>query len=326
MIASTLRTKALHVLGNNLVNDNNEKVILRGASLFWSQWGEKYYHSEVIHWLVSDWKINVIRIPIAVEHGGYLDHPEKELRKLFEVVDAALKCQIYIIIDWHCHNIHLEGAKLFFQTVSKKYTQHPLIIYEVFNEPNATYEWNKDLLPYYSSVIEVIRSNSPNAIIVLGTEKYCQGIEKKQADTIRFHNVMYTMHFYAASHKQKLRKKLIYAINNKIPIFVSEYGTCESCGDGFFSPHETKKWWKILDKNKISHIVWAVNDKSEAASLLKPSASPHGYWSSDDLTPSGKLLRRYLRHMHNQTENSYKGVFLWKLLKMTIERILQKSH
>lgn len=319
--------RTLRVVNGKLVDVQGDPVVLRGVSLFWSQWGYKYYQPKVIQWLVNDWKISIVRIPVAIEHDGYLDNPKKELAKLYSIIDAAISCGLYVIVDWHSHNLHIGEAKIFFDTVSKKYLRNPFIIYEVFNEPNADYKWDFDLIPYYEEVIPIIRNNSPNAIIIIGTENYCQGIEKVKDNPVGFDDILYSLHFYAGSHRKILRSKLENACKDNIPIFVSEYGVSEACGNGIFDPYETKRWWKTLDKYRISYVAWAISDKKETASLLYSSASPYGYWSVEDITPSGKLIRDKLLFENNKLIycDPNKEINICRTLK-SIFRQLRKIH
>src|SRR5687767_5998958 len=87
----------LSVSGNRIVDKQGEPVQLRGMSLFWSQWQGQFYNASAISWLVKDWNINVIRIAMAVDHGGYAENPA-ELEKVTTVIDAAIKEGIYVIV------------------------------------------------------------------------------------------------------------------------------------------------------------------------------------------------------------------------------------
>jgi endoglucanase len=51
----------LQVQGNRIVEQREEPVVLRGMSLFWSQWQPEYYNASALRWLRDDWNISVIR-------------------------------------------------------------------------------------------------------------------------------------------------------------------------------------------------------------------------------------------------------------------------
>ncbi|TEB40778.1 glycoside hydrolase family 5 protein, partial [Flavobacterium circumlabens] len=106
----------------------------------------------------------------------------------------------------HSHNINLEEAKVFFAEISKKYSKYPNIIYEIFNEPD--YESWAEVKAYSEEVIKVIRENDPNNIILVGSPHWDQDVDLAAADPILgVTNIMYTMHFYAATHGKELRDR-----------------------------------------------------------------------------------------------------------------------
>jgi endoglucanase len=103
------------------------------------------------------------------------------------------------------------------------------------------------------------------------------------------------LHYYAATHKQALRDIAKKALDNDVPLFVTEYGTSEASGDGSLNADEAEKWWVLLDQYKISHCNWSIADKVELSAALKPNASIQGGWRSTDLTESGKMVRTEIR-------------------------------
>lgn len=293
----------LSVKGNQIVDKNGDPVQLRGMSLFWSQWIPKYYNKDAVKWLKDDWCLSVIRASMAadVENGGYATDESTaatEQQKIVTVVDAAIELGIYVIIDFHSHYASLaanrEAAKVFFAEMSAKYKDVPNVIYEPWNEPifNSTANaWVNTIKPYHTEIIDIIRANDTDNIIVCGTRQWSQRVDEAAASPINRTNIAYTLHFYANTHKQSLRDIAIDAMDAGIALFVTEYGTCDADGDGGYNEAETKKWWAFLDKYKISYCNWSVADKVETASILQPGASRYGDWTVDDLTESGMLVK-----------------------------------
>jgi endoglucanase len=117
---------------------------------------------------------------------------------------------------------------------------------------------------------------------------------------------MYTLHFYAATHKQWLRDRADYALQKGLPIFVSEYGGSEASGDGILDIKEWNTWIEWMNARNISWCTWSISDKREVCSVLIPGASAKGGWRSTDLTPSGQHARELLRKHNSQTTSSEK--------------------
>jgi endoglucanase len=286
----------LSIVNNKIVDKNGKPVQLRGMSLFWSQWIGKYYNADVVSWLKKDWQCNVIRAPMAIESGGYLENKAVEKAKIYTVIDAAIKEGIYVIVDWHDHNgeKHLEEAKAFFSEVAQKYKDVPNIIYEPYNEP-LNVSWTSVLKPYHEAVIAEIRKYDPDNLIICGTRNWSQNVNDVINNKIADPNVAYTLHYYSATHKQNLRDVAKAAINAGVPLFVTEYGVSEASGDGPIDTEEAAKWWAFLDENGISHCNWSIADKSELSAALKPNANQNGSWALSDLSTSGLMVRKEIR-------------------------------
>lgn len=292
---------ALQVKGTKITGlAHGNPVQLRGMSMFWSQWanGSKYYKEFVVNQLVDDWKVNIIRasMGVGVAEGGYLTNPEVEKQKVISVVDACIAKGIYVIIDWHSHTAQDEEAeaKAFFAEMAQKYGNYPNVIYEVFNEP-LNVSWSGVIKPYCEAVIDTIRKYDPDNLVICGTRTWSQRVDEVAADRIEDVNVAYTLHYYAASHTQSLRNIAQTAINQGVPIFVTEFGTCEASGAGKIDFDESNKWWDFLEANDISWCNWSISDKDEAASALTPKSSNFQLWSDKNYTVSGAFVRDKLR-------------------------------
>ncbi|QDW23000.1 glycoside hydrolase family 5 protein [Flavobacterium sp. KBS0721] len=288
--------KYLSVSGTQLVNSSNEPVVLRGMSFGWHSMWPRFYNEKAVKWLKKDFNCNVVRAAMGVELGeySYLKDPKFSKEKIEAVIKGAIKSDIYVIVDWHSHNINLKEAKEFFADISKKYSKYPNIIYEIFNEPD--HESWAEVKAYSEEVIKVIRENDPKNIILVGSPHWDQDVDLAAADPILgYTNIMYTMHFYAATHGKELRDKTDAAINKGLPIFVSESAGMEATGDG---PLDLKAWQEYIDwmeARKLSWITWSVSDKDETCSILKKSAKSTGKWKMEDLKESGIIARQYFK-------------------------------
>jgi len=288
--------KPLKVSGIKLLNTDDEPVVLRGVSYGHHNWWGRFYNSGTVEWLHQDWNVDIVRAAIGIEPTeGYLNKPDEALEALYRVVDAAIDNDIYVIVDWHAHDIHVEEAKEFFRIVSSKYKDTPNILYEIYNEP-VNRSWN-EVKAYAEEIIPVIRQNCDN-IIIVGTPHYGSEPHIAADSPIEGHqNVMYTLHFYAATSKQELRNRADYALEKGLPIFVTECGGMESSGDGPLDIDEWNRWVRWLDNNNISHVMWSIADKNETCSMILGTGSSTGGWDpSTQMREWGRMVRLYLKN------------------------------
>lgn len=287
----------LQVKGTQLCDKNGNPVVLRGMSYGWHNFWPRFYNKKTVSWLYKDWNCSVVRAAMGIElKHGYKDDSVFAVEKIKAVVDGAIKAGIYVIIDWHSHNINLHEAKIFFSQMAKEYGKYPNVIYELFNEPD--YETWEQVKNYETELINVIRQYDPDNIILCGCPHWDQDIHLVAKDPLQgFNNIMYTVHFYAATHKQMLRGSCEAALEKGIPIFISESAGMEASGNGAINEEEWARWIEWAEKNKISWITWSIADKDETCSVLLPSASSDGKWKEEDLKQSGietrALLKKY---------------------------------
>ncbi len=285
----------LNVRGTQLVDEHGQDLMLRGVSFGWHNWWPRFYNAGTVKWLKDDWGCNVVRAAMGVEpNGAYLSRPDWSKEKIKAVVDAAIKEGLYVIIDWHSHNIRLPEAKEFFIEMANTYGKYPNVIYEIFNEPERQ-SW-ADVKSYSIDVINAIRTIDPDNIILVGSPHWDQDVHLVADDPITGQtNLMYSLHYYAATHKQPLRDRGDYALSKGLPLFISESAGMEATGNGPLNDEEWGRWIEWAEQNKMSWITWSVSDKNETCSLLLPSAADDGGWNEKDLKESGIKTRALIR-------------------------------
>jgi len=284
----------LQVKGAQLCDKKGNPVILRGVSLGWHNLWPRFYNKGAVETLKNDWHCSVIRAAIGQHiEDNFQENPEFAMQCLTPVVEAAIKQNIYVIIDWHSHKLMTEEAKQFFGEMARKYGKYPHIIYEIYNEPIED-KW-VDLKKYAQEVIGEIRKYDKDNVVLVGCPHWDQDIHLVAESPLEgFSNVMYTVHFYAATHGDDLRQRTEGAVKRGIPIFISESGATEASGDGKIDEESEEEWIKMCERLGISWVCWSISDKNESCSMLLPRATATGPWPDDVIKRYGKLVKGLL--------------------------------
>lgn len=294
----------LHVKGTKLVDKKGHEVQLRGVSTHGLSWYPQYVNDKCFAQLHDQWGANVVRLAMYTEeYNGYCSGDAKnrsDLKKLIKKgVRLAKKHKMYVIVDWHIlsdgnPNSHKKEAKAFFREMSREFKGYNNVIYEICNEPNNGTSW-KEIKSYARSVISTIRKNDKKAVIVVGTPTWSQDVDQAAADPIKGDNIMYALHFYAATHKTDLRNKMTAAINKGLPVFVTEYGICDASGNGAIDKEEANRWVQTMDEYGVSYIAWNLSNKQESSSIIKSSCSKVSGFKKSELSDEGRWLYHLLR-------------------------------
>ena len=295
---------ALHVENGKLTDENGNIVQLYGMSTHGIAWFPQYINYDSFRTLRDDWNTNCIRLAMyTAEYGGYCAGGDKEqLKQLVrDGVSYATELGMYVIIDWHilsdCDpNQNKDEAIAFFREMSEAFADNDNVLYEICNEPNSGTSWDS-IKSYAEEVIPVIREQKPDAVILVGTPTWSQEIDKAAASPLTFDNVMYTLHFYAGTHKDDLRNRLETCAQNNLPVFVSEFGMCDASGNGANDFDSTTKWLDLLNKYQISFCCWNLANKDESSSVFKAASTALSDWTDEDFNESGRWIRDYFRSM-----------------------------
>eukprot|EP00927_Polykrikos_kofoidii_P027055 TRINITY_DN23948_c0_g1_i1.p1 TRINITY_DN23948_c0_g1~~TRINITY_DN23948_c0_g1_i1.p1 ORF type:complete len:1396 (+),score=196.49 TRINITY_DN23948_c0_g1_i1:73-4260(+) len=323
----------LRIEGTQIIDEYGQPAVLHGVSLFWSQWEPRYWNYQTVRWLRDDWNASLVRAAMGVELDvdGYLRHPDLEKNKVERIVQACIANGVYVIIDWHVEQIrrgtdvdknttdtgghdkvHKVAARDFFAEMSQRYGDHPNVLYELWDEPTAE-SWSKEIKTYYEETMAIIRSGERSArrrrdptiaaktqgLVILGTRHYSADVDDASEDPVDGENFAYALHFYQVAKpkdREWFRVRTWNALSRGAPIFVSEWGSsaCDRCSVEIDS-EESLLWLSFLEAYNISSANWAVSDKDESCSLLRPGANPSGDWPLDQISPAGKFIRSYMR-------------------------------
>ena len=299
---------ALHVDGLQVKDKYNQPFTLRGASTHGMHWGdgETFLNKTAFQNLRDEWGVNMVRLVSYVTQGGYTQGSKDKLDKhIQEGISNLTDLGMYAIIDWHVHAENPNDTKSqaieFFDMYSKMYKDQSNIIYEICNEPTGT-PWNQ-IRPYAVDVVNTIRANDPDAIIVVGTNNWSQDVDEVATNGGKLDdpNVMYTIHFYSGSHGESFREKVRTALNAGTPVFCTEFGVCDASGNGGFDLEEADRWIDFFEENGISYCCWSLSKKNESASMLSPECNKVNGFTNADLGATGAWLINTYRSRGGET-------------------------
>lgn len=287
----------LRMNGTAMVNEKGDTVQLKGISMGWHCLWPRFYNTGTVTELAKNWNAEVVRAAIGLDHTdiSFDKRPEFAYQLVDNIVKGAVDNGIYAIIDFHSHQNNLPLAKEFFETVSKKYGNLPNVMFEIWNEP-LQIQWS-EIKDYAEEVLPVIRKNAPESIVIIPTPSWDQEVDKAAADPLKGHdNIVYALHFYAATHKDWLIDRAQKALDSGLPLFISECAGMEATGDGPLDLQSWQDWMAFADKNKVSWVAWSVSDKFETCSMLQPCASSNGLdWTDSDIKEWGNIVKESLK-------------------------------
>ncbi len=131
----------------------------------------------------------------------------------------------------------------------------------------------------------------------MGCPHWDQDINLPAADPITtYKNIMYTVHFYAATHKQYLIDRTDAAVKAGLPVYISECGICEATGDGVMDVESWENWNRWADANHVSIVTWSMSEKDETCSMMVPGTDPMATWTDDQIKPWGKIVKDWLKN------------------------------
>lgn len=290
---------SLIVKGTKLTDSTGKTVVLRGISTHGIERYPEYINEESFKTFRDEWGANIIRLAMYTgEPGGYCEDGNKEEQKeiMRRGIELATKLGMYVIVDWHIlvdndPRQNKDEAILFFDEFAKDYADYTNVIYEICNEPQQS-PWEEVIRPYAEEIISVIRKYSKDSLIIVGTNSWSQDVDDVIGKKCTDSNCMYAVHYYAATHKQKLRDKAAKAMEGGVPVFISECSICDASGNGEVDYESAEEWLAFEDKYELSYCVWNLSNKDESSAFIIPTCSKLSHWNDDELSDTAKWFKK----------------------------------
>lgn len=336
-----------------LCDQNGNPVQLRGMSSHGMQWSGVANLTEAnMRALRNTWNANIFRVAVYVdEEGGYAYNPTHRSRFVEDLVKWTAENGMYLLIDWHVltpgnpmsrvyRNRPENGKDLaadFWTYCARRFQNQKHVIYEICNECNGVnyqnekfgtsmkYEepritWLEHIKPYCEQMLKIIRSYDKDVVVICGTPNWDQrpqdvvGHEPVDENGKVYDNIMYTFHFYAASHNdgRHIETEVKFWDTNfmkmfakgdgdvpcllkTLPIFVTEWGTTDASGWKNFRPDLSDMWMDIFNGandggQMVSWCNWSFSAEGGACAALKWNDGNMEPFDKNILTESGKYI------------------------------------
>lgn len=320
----------LKVVGNQLCSQSGEPVQLRGWSTFGHFDGlEKAFNDEGDFQRMKQNGANLARIAMYINEGrGYQGNQDYNKQWVKDCIKWCKGQNMYCIVDWHIlkpgNPNDYSGAEDFFREICQyaKNGGYDNVIYEICNEPNIDTDTDvmgktvkdvwENVKKYAAKVLPVIKQGDGDAIVLVGTPQWDQGLAwplQDPLDECGLPNVMYSFHSYAGDQRRYLG--YISSAAAFMPIFVSEWGLSSHTGDGgdFNVAKETANMLmdicagKNLGNQIISWANWSWCDKGEVASSFTN-------YDGNQWSQSGEYVKNALKQNNDYSKvasRPYKG-------------------
>lgn len=291
----------LKVVGTKLTNQNGYPIQLRGMSSHGIQWYNQCLTDASLDAVAYDWGADVFRISMYIQEGGYETNPTYYTNLVKTLVNKVTARGMYALIDFHMltpgdPNYNTSRAITFFTEMANTFKNNNNILYEICNEPNGNVTW-ATIKNYADQVIPVIRAIDNDAPIIVGTRAWSSlGLSEGSTaqeilnNPLSFSNILYTFHFYAKDHRDSYLSHLDWA-SDRLPIFVTEFGTQEASGDGPNDLTMAQRYMDLMRTKKISWANWNFSDDARSGAVWTSGTCSGSNWTTGRLKEAGLFIR-----------------------------------
>lgn len=249
---------------------------------------------------------------------------QQMLRKLDIAVTSATRLGMYVIVDWGIltsdPNQYLADAVGFFGTLAGKYAKNPYVLFEICNEPVATWGTGngegKSIRKYGEAVIESIRAAGSDAVVILAPNNSATHISNVRGDDpihdplddAHAWNVAYTFHCYPGNYTFENSAycygwRLRDAHEAGLTVIVTEFspmdGTFGTADPLSFDMRETAKYLRVFREWDIGYCYFRFASSLSSTAvyhenlMFRPFIDLALYnWTEADLTECGKWYYR----------------------------------
>ncbi len=162
----------------DIVDAQGEKIVLRGMCMDIASDDCGFINADTVQTLAEDWGCNVIRF--RLDYSSYVNSPDDTFNALCSAVDLCQDQGVYVIAD--------------FELPGQCGPDRPYQITATYDsEDENSVSWSGSVRPYAEAVIDAIRENDRDNIIIVGTPVYESATAMASISLIEESNLLYAL-------------------------------------------------------------------------------------------------------------------------------------
>lgn len=288
------------IVDTQIYDPDGNEFIVKGTNMF------AWEGTARVDSIVLDWGFNAIRVPNFLLGSYGQPHPATDgYATNRQIVQAFTQNQPHpptvVIFDAHDRIGHyyqgeeFELLTQYWREMAQLFKDNPYVWFNLHNEPGKKNANPDQWITYHRELIDVIRSEGANNMIVVDGEAWGQDF---YSQTILNHgskimdgndNIVFSIHVYDQWNQTDISHYFDQLHQHNIPVMVGEYGAIN--GDRS-TLSASQQMMNAVQEREIGRMVWvfSANDRND----LTSQQGGHGYHfdgsNTDTLTELGQLV------------------------------------
>ncbi|NJP21659.1 MAG: glycoside hydrolase family 5 protein [Hydrococcus sp. CRU_1_1] len=231
--ATSLSTnQGFQIIGTKIYDPNGREFISKGTNMF------AWERTSNVNSYVNTWGFNTIRVPNYLLGSYNQPHPNADgYATNRQIVDAFTSRGAVVIFDAHDRigryydGTEFEVLKNYWRDMARQFGNNPYVWFNLHNEPGNGIANPNKWVNYHRELIDIIRSEGANNIVVVDGESWGQDYRTQTIPTAANqimngnNNVLFSIHVYDQWNGRNIGQYFDTVQSQGIPIIVSEYGS-----------------------------------------------------------------------------------------------------
>jgi mannan endo-1,4-beta-mannosidase len=297
--------QGFQIIGTKIYDPNGREFIIKGTNMF------AWERTSNVNSYLNTWGFNTIRVPNYLLGSYNQPHPSADgYATNRQIVDAFTSRGAVVMFDAHDRigryydGTEFEVLKNYWRDMARQFGNNPYVWFNLHNEPGNGIANPDKWVNYHRELIDIIRSEGANNIVVVDGEAWGQDYRTQTIPTSASRimngntNVLFSIHAYDQWNGRNIGQYFDTVQNQGIPIMVGEYGSTNA---GRSTLDASQRMMSAAQQREIGRIVWVAkaNDLNDLTTGSGGHAEYFNGTNTEILTDLGRLVRDDLQRIEN---------------------------